>query len=153
MAEQPTHIISARTDYWTKDEYITPGLVAPKDRSHEHYRGTVEDCDRIAEGKGITFLVDDFPPSEETPIHYRFYMQPTDDDPPGIRELWCSARMIDRDTPWVTSLPLVADVFPENNPHAEFAQQMFDAALMRESSVSTDLLIPDSRQPQVFDGS
>ena len=143
VTKQPTHILTVRTQNWTRAEYIEPGRIAPRDEQTELYRGSVEDCDTIAEAKGILTMLDEIPATEETPFHSRVDLEPKTTDT-GLTELWCLARPIEKVTPWVEGLPLAGDVFTaascphdrigecwacqdETNPHAEFAQMMFDA--------------------------
>lgn len=139
-----THLLTIRTQNWTRAEYIEPGRVAPRDERTEYYRGVVEDCDTIAEAKGVHTMIDEIPATDETPFHSMVYLEPHTNDT-GLTELWCLAQPIEVITPWVESLPLAGDVFTaarcphdrigecwacedENNPHAEFAQMMRDAA-------------------------
>jgi hypothetical protein len=102
---EPTHILAVRVQNWTRTEYITPGLVAPKDETTEYYRGTPEDCDAIAEAKGILHLIDEILATEEMPQYSRVYLEPNATDP-GVTELWCLARPIGEVTLWVAGLPV-----------------------------------------------
>src|SRR4051794_15066399 len=108
--ERATHILAVRVQNWTREEYITPGLVAPKDETTDYYRGTPEECDAIAAAKGILTLIDEIPATEESPCHSRVYLEPNKNDP-GLTELWCLARPIGELTPWVAGLPVAGEIF------------------------------------------
>ena len=114
MSELPSHLLTVRVQNWTREEYITPGLLAPRDEETEHYTGTVEDCDRIAAHKGVMTLIDEIAPREDSPFHSRIYLEPNRNDP-GLTELWCLAQPIERMTPWVEGLPKAAEVFNAGN--------------------------------------
>ena len=144
--QQPSHLLTVRIQNWTREEYIEPGRISPRDEQTTYYQGEVADCDRIADANGVLTLIDEIPATEERPFHSRIYLEPNANDP-GLTELWCMAQPIETVTPWVQSLPNAGDVFSavpcppdpredgssindKRDASVEFAQTTFDAAGM-----------------------
>lgn len=107
---QPTHLLGVRIERWDANDY-TPGPITPKEKSWEHYRGTIADCDVIAAGHGAPDLSWETPATEDRPVHDRTYHRISAEG--EATEVWCRSHELDvlGRSEWVERLPTVADVF------------------------------------------
>ena len=77
---RPTEILTMRTQHWTRAEYIEPGRIARRDKQTEFYCGSVDDCDVIAEAKGVLTMIDEIPAPKEASFHSRVHLEPNKRD-------------------------------------------------------------------------